>query len=149
MQTYGTIRMLIGTFCMVILALALSACVQTPAPNTGDEAFEISQDRFSETYLLILDGFDADERESMEAMLEDMPRFLELRYKDGDDNGARYQEYWYRTELEKPRMKKNLKKALDYMSVNGVVESRGQKIKVTKLSRHRKDREEGGREWDR
>ena len=99
-------------------------------------------------FVIIMEGFNQDERDSMEEILEDLPGYKSLRPRTNDDNGPRYQSYWYKTELRSAKLQRNLRKAMKKIKVRGIADFSGNEINLTKTGRIKKTWKKKTSEWD-
>ena len=99
-------------------------------------------------FVIIMEGFNQDQRDSMEEMFEDFPGFESLRPRTNDDNGPRYQSYWYKTKLRSAKLQRNLRKAMKKIRVRGIVDFSGNTINITKTGRIKNKEAKKTSEWD-
>lgn len=93
-------------------------------------------------FVIIMDGFNQDERDAMEEMLEEMLEGMSgsvgLRPKTNEDNGPRYQAYWYTTRARSAKLQRNIRKAMKAIYVRGIMDFTGNTINLTKTGRIKK-----------
>ena len=112
---------------LFLIVLLISACATQPAPPSAIDAGE---------YGIVVDGFNANDMDALEDKLERFPEYRSLRLKTNVDHGARYREYWYKTDLTNLGLQRGIRRALKDLNLRGLVEATDNVISVTYVGRN-------------
>jgi len=96
-------------------------------------------------FTLVMEGFNQDDRDALEEMIEDFPRTSGLRIKSNEENTSRTQYYKLKTRAGTVKLQRNLRKAIKKIHARGLVELVGNTVTMTKTGKVRKRKEF---DWD-